>query len=194
MTIGVGVEGPSDRAFWDKVLHKHFRPLKFDIRNMNNRSKLIRETPHLLETFRDAHYEAGFVLVDRDQTPCVTKVLQEFDKTIQQEARQPLNRRFLFICIAIRELEAWFLADASAITAILPRAKYNAPTETGQLNAEKTLLELWRQQYGKIAFNKIDFAKRIAPKFNPTEDSQHSTSFSYVWNKIVLQCQEQPNR
>ncbi len=41
--IGVGVEGPSDLQFWHKVLHKHFRGHKFDVRNMKNRDKLIRE-------------------------------------------------------------------------------------------------------------------------------------------------------
>lgn len=52
MTFGVGVEGPSDFQFWHKVLHKHFRGCRFDVRNMKNRDKLIRETPKLLETFR----------------------------------------------------------------------------------------------------------------------------------------------
>ena len=37
MRIGVGVEGPSDLAFWDKVLHKHFPGVRFDIRNMKDR-------------------------------------------------------------------------------------------------------------------------------------------------------------
>ena len=34
MKIGIGVEGPSDRLFWDKMLHKHFPDCYFDIRNM----------------------------------------------------------------------------------------------------------------------------------------------------------------
>ena len=45
MKIGVGVEGPSDRAFWDKVLHKYFPGVRFDIRNMKTRDKLIRADP-----------------------------------------------------------------------------------------------------------------------------------------------------
>lgn len=32
MRIGVGVEGPSDRAFWHEVLHKHFGGIQFDVR------------------------------------------------------------------------------------------------------------------------------------------------------------------
>ena len=75
MTFGVGVEGPSDYQFWHKVLHKHFRGCRFDVRNMKNRDKLIRETPKLLETFRDCHYTAGFILVDRDDDPCPGSVM-----------------------------------------------------------------------------------------------------------------------
>lgn len=185
MTIGVGVEGPSDRAFWEGVLHKHFRRLKFDIRNMNGREKLICQTPRLLETFRDAHYRAGFILVDRNASPCPSAVLSEFDANIQGEARKPMDQRFLSVCVAVRELEAWFLADAVAINALLPKATCAASPETGELNAERVLKDLWRQQYGSSALNKIDFAKRMAPRFNPDVASRHSASFKYFWTKIA---------
>ena len=39
MRIGVGVEGASDRVFWDKVLRKHFSGVHFDIRNMKSRER-----------------------------------------------------------------------------------------------------------------------------------------------------------
>lgn len=188
MTIGVGVEGPSDRAFWDKVLHKHFRRVKFDIRNMKNRDKLIREAPNLLETFRGAHYHAGFILIDRDKTPCVTEVFKEFDQRIQDEAQKPIEQRFLFICVAILELEAWFLADSKAITSVLPGISYSIIGETSALNGEKNLLNLWRQAYGYTTFNKIDFAKNIAPRFDPHSALRYSTSFNYFWDKMILKC------
>ena len=185
MSIGVGVEGPSDRTFWDKVLHKHFRGVHFDVRNMKNRCQLIRETPRLLETFRGAHYAAGFVLLDRDDTPCATAVINEFDPHIQSEARRPLDQRYLFICVAIRELEAWFLADAQAITSILPAVQYTPPQETAVLNAEVTLKGLWRQHHGNAAFNKIDFAGRMAPQFSPMAAQQRSSSFAHFWTRIT---------
>ena len=28
MKVGVAVEGPSDRVFWDKILHKHFPAIR----------------------------------------------------------------------------------------------------------------------------------------------------------------------
>lgn len=189
MTIGVGVEGPSDRAFWDKVLHKYFRQVKFDIRNMKNRDKLIRETPNLLETFRGSHYHAGFILIDRDKTPCVTKVFKEFDQQIQKEARKPLDQRFLFVCVAIRELEAWFLADSKAIASVLPGTSYKIIGERAAFNGEKNLLDLWRQTYGyNTTFNKIDFAKNIALPFDPHSALKYSASFKYFWDKMTLKC------
>jgi hypothetical protein len=72
MTFGIGVEGPSDKHFWDKVLHKHFRKHSFDVRSMKNRDKLIRETPRLMDQFRSLRYQAGFILVDKDDDPCVS--------------------------------------------------------------------------------------------------------------------------
>ncbi len=188
MIIGVGVEGPSDRAFWDKLLHKSFPHMRFDIRSMNNREKLIRAAPSLLEAFRDLHYRAGFIIWDRDQSPCIESILQEFDPQIQREARKPLAKRYLFVCVAIRELEAWFLADDAAILSVLPKAKYRAPSETGQLNAQKTLTECWLQQFPHAAFNKLDFAKRTAPKFEPALAEKHSQSFKYSWKKMKMAC------
>lgn len=95
MTIGVGVEGASERVFWTKVLHKNFRSIRFDVRNLKNKERLIRATPQLLDAFRSLHYSAGFILVDRHRDPCTTAVLDRFDYAIQVEARKPQDERFL---------------------------------------------------------------------------------------------------
>jgi hypothetical protein len=189
MKVGVGVEGPSDRKFWDKVLHKHFRNVTFDIRNMKDRQKLIRETPRLLQFFRDAHYDAGIILVDRNDSLCVTEVISEFEEQIRSEARKQVQVRYLHICVAIRELEAWFLADAEAVNAVLPNVNCKPSNETGSLNAERILRDLWKKQYPNTAFNKIDFAGKIAPKFKPEEARAHSRSFEYFWARISRKCQ-----
>jgi hypothetical protein len=141
----------------------------------------------LLEAFRDLHYRAGFIILDRDQSPCISSILQEFDLQIQHEARKPIAERYLFVCVAIRGLEAWFLADDAAIRAVLPKARYKAPSETGLLNAKKTLTACWHQQFPQTAFNKLDFAKRIAPKFKPNAAERHSQSFKYFWEKMKAQ-------
>ena len=171
MIIGVGVEGPSELKFWHKVLHKYFTGVRFDVRNMKTREKLIRETPRLLEAFRDAHYAAAFVLLDLHRMPCATAVIDEFDGDVQEEARRPIRERYLCVCVAVRGLEAWFLADEKAIRAILPKATYDAPGETGRLNPKKTLAALWKAQHGNISFNKILFAETVSPKFAPRRAS-----------------------
>lgn len=184
MTIGVGVEGPSDRTFWNKVLHKYFKSTRFDVRVMKDRARLIRETPRLLEAFRDARYSAGFILVDRDDSPCPIAVVGEFEPGIQVEARKPVEERFLFICVAVRALEAWFMADEDAIRAVLEGARYSVPEDTGATNAGGQLVALWRQKYPSAAFNKIDFANRIAPKFSPRKARRHSPSFKHFWERL----------
>lgn len=182
MTIGVGVEGPSDFQFWNKVLHKHFRGHRFDIRNMKNRDKLIRETPRLLESFCDCHYAAGFTLVDMDDDPCVTAVLELFAGAVRGAVRagERATRSF-HVCVAIKEIESWFLADAAAIQSIMPGCEWKTPTDA-HTAAKGRLRKLYKTHFGRhSSFNEIAFAKDIAPKFNPTRALPHSASFRYFW-------------
>ena len=185
MTFGVGVEGPSDYQFWHKVLHKHFRSCRFDVRNMKNRDKLIRETPKLLETFRDCHYAAGFILVDRDDDPCLASVLELFDVTIREAVRLPdKNSRFLHVCITIKEIESWYLADADAINAVIAGCAWQPPPDTSSV-AKGHLRSLVKSRLGKNAsFNEISFANMIAPKFQPNRARPHSASFRYFWDLV----------
>jgi hypothetical protein len=139
--IGVGVEGPSDLAFWKAVLNRRFRNVKFEIRNW-------------------------------------------FDQGIQREAGREISQRFLFVCVAVRELEAWFLADEEAINGLLPKAKYVAPPETETLDAEKEIKKLLHKQYGRTDYNKPDFAKRLAPRFSPQIAIERSSSLKHFWSRI----------
>lgn len=185
MKIGIAVQGPSDREFFDKVLHKHFHGIRFDVRNLKSQQKLIRQAPALLETFRDAGYHAGFILVDRDANRCISEVFSLFDESIQAAARAPMVYRYLHICIAIRELEAWYLADPVATAAIFPKTTYSPPHDTSSLNAETKICGLWQEQYGLYsAVNKIDLAKTISPKFNPIRARTRSKSFAYFWDLL----------
>jgi len=182
MTIGVGVEGPSDFQFWHKVLHKHFRGCRFDVRNMKNRDKLIRETPKLLSTFRDCHYAAGFIIVDLDDDPCLGSVFSLFDEAVAKVVRHPeKSSRYLQVCIAIKEIESWYLADAEAINSVISGSAWQSPPDTNSV-AKGRLRTLVKSQFGSNAtFNEIDFAKMMAPKFNPNRARFHSTSFRYFW-------------
>jgi hypothetical protein len=189
--IGVGVEGPSDWQFWEKVLHKHIRGCRFDIRNMKNRDKLIRAAPDLLDEFRGRKYGAAFIILDRDDDPCATHVISLFDPAIVAEAKsQPSEGRFLSILVAVRKLECWYLADAAAINAAIPGAEYSPPADTGTIGGEGQLKKLL-QSHAKaaIGYNKIDFAKTIAAKFAPKRAENNSVSFKFAWSRITTICQ-----
>ena len=183
MTIGVGVEGPSDRAFWGGVLHRTLRGARFDIRNMQNKTRLIRQSPQLLEAFRSAHYAATFIIVDCDDARCIPEVLSEFTPDLIREARRPRWARDLFICVAVKELEAWYLADEEGVNLILPRGEYRAVSDTSEINAEKVLSGLWRKHYA-TSLNKIEFAKEMSKFFNPDRAQRHSRSFQYLWQNL----------
>ena len=182
MNIGVGVEGPSDLRFWDKVLHKHFRGHRFDIRNMKNRDKLIRETPRLFESFQSCGYAAGFILVDMDDDRCIGSLIDLFDERIRDVARQgQRSTRRLHVCVAIKEIESWYLADADAINAVIAGCAWQSPNDTERV-AKGRLRSLVKQHRGRRAtFNEIAFAKDIAPKFSPARARRHSASFQYFW-------------
>ena len=184
MTIGIGVEGPSDRMFWSNVLHTKFAGVRFDIHNMRGRPRLIREAPRLIDSFRSAHYDLSIILVDRDNTPCVHGVLDEFDSFIRDEAKRPLSERSVLVCVAIKELEAWYLADQNGINKVPPRSNYEAPRDTGVLNAQRQLDKLWRLHY-VTAFNKILFANEMSRVFDPELAKEKSASFSHFWGHIT---------
>ncbi len=56
--------------------------------------------------------------------------------------------------------------------------------ETGDIDAGEEMERLWRQQNGNVAFNKIDFAKSMATKFDPDAARAHSNSFTHFWTRI----------
>ena len=187
--IGVGVEGPSDKAFWDSVLHREFkgRGFLFDVRNMDHREKLIRDTPKLYADFREAGYLAGFILVDRDKDPCVTEVLNLFDGAIRQAAKIQVTQRDLFVCVAIRELESWFLAEEAAIRTVLGVADYSALPAMESPGGKTKLIKLLKHSRGQHAgYNEISFAREMAKVFVPARARPNSISFDYFWNNLEL--------
>jgi hypothetical protein len=189
LKFGVGVEGPSDAAFWTKVLHREFRRCQFDVRNMKTREKLIRETPILYETFKDLHYNAGFVILDRDNDPCSTHILNLFEDSMQNAIRvNPFQNRFLLVFIAVTEVESWYLADEQAIRAVLNGYQYTARMNTSA-TSKSTLKKLIKSARGQNAgFNELGFAKEIALKFNPQRAVARSPSFGHFWDRVSAYC------
>lgn len=181
-TIGVGVEGPSDLRFWRKYLHRTFADRRFDVRNMSGRPRLIKQAPRLLDAFRSLRYRAGIIILDLDKNPCVSDLIAQFDEPVQCELRRPLADRYLHICVAVRKIESWFLADREAVTAVLPGAEYEVSCYTNKWGKRK-LGELCRNI--GLRYNELWFAEEIAPEFCATRAMTHSSSLALAWERIA---------
>lgn len=184
MKFGVGVEGPSDRIFWNKVLNKHFAPHHFDVRNMQNREKLIRATPALMEQFRSAKFDGVFILADKDKERCFTELRELFGETERRASRLPRPERFLNICAPVRNVEAWYLADEAGVRSAIPGTEYVVPASTDG-KGKGAIRGLLTALHGNQAtYNEILFATSIAPVFAPAIARLHSPSFNYFWTRL----------
>lgn len=184
MKFGVGVEGPSDLIFWNKVLNKHFQPHRFDVRKMNGREGLIRGTPALLEQFRNAHFDGVFILADKDKERCLTELRELFKEPEQVAFKFSRPERYLNLCAPIRNVEAWYQADEAGIRLVISGTDYVVPAETDG-KGKGTIKLLYSAHYGnQVAYNEIQFAKDMAPLFDPAGARHHSTSFNYFWTRL----------
>jgi len=180
--IGIVLEGASDKAFFEKLLFKYFQEknTQFLFRVVQGRNNLIRQSPIWMNFFRDNHCDGGIVIADRDKEPCVTAVLDLFDSSIKEELKKPKSERFFFVCIAVRGLESWLLADEAAINELSPGCGYSPPNDTGGIDPKKTFKELG------FTFDKKHLSKSIAPKFHPDRAIEHSPSFAYFWDCLQM--------
>ena len=191
LKIGVGVEGPSDRAFLAALLNREFWGVQFDIRVMKGRTKLVRRAAELADSFRSLRYPFSIILVDRDSDPCITATIESFDHEIVTAARAPIAQRDVFVCVAVAELESWYLADEQAIQHAIPGASYRAPPETGVIGADRTLSRLRRETAGDgpVRGGKRALARAVAQHFDPERARRHSASFAYFWDRITAAIQ-----
>ena len=191
LRIGVGVEGPSDQAFLRTLLHREFQGALFDVRAVKGRTQLERKAASLIDDFRNFRYPLSIILVDRDSDPCVAATVEAFDGETVAAARAPLGQRDVLMCVAVVELESWYLADEEAIRQLIPDVEYSAPPETGSGSAKTRLRRLWRES-GRVGYpggGKIELARAVARVFNPDRAKRHSASFAYFWDRITAAIQ-----
>ena len=185
--IGIGVEGPSDYIFWNKVLHRHFAGagILFRVSVMHGRSKLIRGAAGLAAAFADTRCAAAFFLVDKDKDPCMGSIYHAFADDFRDRLRHRTGQLPCRLCVADRELESWFLADEEAMRKALGFAEYSAGASGGKI-AGKGKLEKLLIEHASVglAFNEIAFAKLIAGEFNPENAAKNSASFAYFWKAL----------
>lgn len=194
MIIGVGVEGISDFYFWDKVLHKYFRGAKFQIRNLKTKQKLIRETPSLIDEFKDLGFDACFIILDCDKTPglqqpCFVKVKELFEKMVQIECHRDQSDRFAYVCISVKKIESWYFADEKAVQNVFGDSSFKVVGKTDDIPVGK-LFEKLKSNIEYRSSKKPMIAKKMSAVFNPNRAIRHSDSFRYFWEnlKLVLDC------
>ena len=153
---------------------------------MKGKTKLVRRAAELTDRFRSLHYPFSIILVDRNSDPCITATIESFDQETVTAARAPLGQRDVLICVAVAELESWYLADEEAIRYAIPGVSYSAPTETGLIGAERAIRCLWRKagHQGPPGGGKLGLARDVAQQFDPERAKRHSASFAYFWDRI----------
>jgi hypothetical protein len=183
--VAVLVEGPSDLVFWQRIFYRFFgaEGTKFDVRSLNGVRNLIRRAPTLASDFRGAKYSAAIVILDADEASCARKVLELFDSDFQKEASEPLESRFVHICIAFRELESWVLADENSMRALVYEGYEYQP---GDAAGGKARLSRLCKRHGCpfIGMENREFAKQVAQHFDPEQVRQRSASFNHVWSRL----------
>lgn len=185
--IGIGVEGPSDYTFWNKVLPRHFADagVLFQVSVMHGRSKLIGGAERLLAAFASTGCAAVFLLVDKDKDPCMTSVYEEFADEFRSRLRDGTRQPPCCLCVADRELESWYLADEEAMREALGLADYLAATGGDRIAGKGRLQKLLIEHASLgAAFNEIAFAKQIGALFRPGNAARNSASFAYFWRKL----------
>ncbi|MEX0761690.1 MAG: DUF4276 family protein [Dehalococcoidia bacterium] len=184
MKIGVVVEGASEKKFLDRVLHKYNPNVQFDVRIMKGRNKLIQSSVSMMQQFYSARYQRGFFITDLDDNECPLQIIHEFPDEVRENALKPKAIRFVTICVAMRDLEGWLLADQEAIRSVLPQCEYIAPSDTSNLNTGKLLTKLWNSEHPNTALNKISFAASMSYNFDPARAAVNSPSFEYFWKRL----------
>jgi hypothetical protein len=152
---------------------------------------LLNKLPHLIQGYgRSLSYNDTVVVV------C------DLDRNCQKEFRNELLRVWnscnpapkTQFCIAVEEMEAWYLGDIPAIKAAYPKAK-NRPLEsysndticgTWEVLADAIYLGgsaiLTPQGYQKIGEEKSKWAERITPHMDVEKNA--SPSFCYFRDKL----------
>lgn len=160
--IGIIVEGDCEKIVLETIHFSTFLSdsgleLVDEIINIGGKSKLkpdAEEMQNSINILRDQGAAWIIVLRDMDDAPSF-KVVK--DEVLQQDG--------VMICIAVKELEAWFLADSKTMSALFKTEFYFEKPEE-PLNPPETISKLslqftgrgtaWERTGGKINFaNKI---------------------------------------
>jgi hypothetical protein len=158
-----------------------------------NKRILLDQLPRLLsgygKTFEgySKNYSAAVVVVcDLDQR-CLKEFRNELFEVLDRCSPQPET----IFCIAIEEMESWFLGDLQALRTAYPKAKSVAYVNDDICGAWEKLADaiykggskaLSKQIYRQIGNLKCEWAENISP--NMDVENNESPSFQYFRDKI----------
>lgn len=185
----VFVEEPSMEATVEHLLPKLMNDVDFETRRFQCKDDLLKNLPDRLCGYSTWLPEkwAILVLVDRDDDDCLAlkQKLEDMAENagLLSKSRVGTGKRFQVANrIAIEELEAWFFGDWAAVQAAYPRVPATIPQRAGYRDPEAILGGTWealervlkRAGYFKTGLRKIECARAVAQKMEPSRNTSHS--------------------
>lgn len=190
MQVEFLVEEPSAEVFLRGILPKLFlgRPT-IDIHTFQGKRDLLNNLPSRLLGYKrwlPSDWRI-VVLVDEDRQDCQAlkhemEDAARFASLVTKTAAGPMSRFSVLNRIAVEELEAWYFGDAPALAAAFPgvplslsrKSKYRDPDAIKGGTWEALEKVLKHAGYYPSGLAKIDAARRIAERFDPSRNKSHS--------------------
>ncbi|MDI9333277.1 MAG: DUF4276 family protein [Cytophagales bacterium] len=187
--IEILVEEPSMEVALDSLLPKMIgHRIRYDIRRFQCKAELLKQLPSRLSGYASwlPTTSCIVVLVDRDDEDCkaLKKTLDKItvDAGLTTRSNPKRNKVQVINRIAIEELEAWFFGDWAAVLEAYPRMDVNLPNKAGfrkpdQIKGgtwEALERELKKKNYFKTGLRKIECAREIAARMEPSRNTSPS--------------------
>lgn len=175
--IGIVVEGDTERwLFKERRSWFQERGLEVKVVQANGRSRLIQEARSHLEVMRLKGCRYTFFLLDQDDDPCFPAVA-----ALLHHVRKESDT---VVCVVARELEAWLLADTSAVLEATDQQFTRIPTDELDQPA-KLLKELFRRGNRRKSLTKVEMTRAISPYFDFERAAQGNRSASRFLRKLL---------
>lgn len=199
MQLEILVEEPSMKAALEVLLPKLLRPTdaKPRILDFEGITSLFDELPAKLKAYR-GHVPPGqriIIVCDRDKADCRQRKAKLEDIVaragLYTRARPHYSGTWqVLTCLAIEELEAWFLGDPAAVSLAYPKVKPAAFRDCVDPDAVPDAAEKLRDilrgvkelDAATTKLPKVPTARRIAPHLNP--DTNASASFRHFCGAV----------
>jgi hypothetical protein len=185
MTIGIISEDKNDCDALGAIVKKILgNSVKIVPAHKTGKDAIIHQKKLLASKVFNFGCEAVLIVRDSDGgqlEKIITSLRDAYDSTSIRSAYS--------ICIAVEELEAWFLGDVDCV-----RATYNLPSNSSRISEsnvddihdpkERLKTYIIKESRGKAQYIPSDTA-RMAEKINIETALTKSKSFSYFFNTVV---------